>query len=188
VHRAQRREHHERVAVGVTAAEIVEVDLVFTLTERQLVLERAPGQKLGLVALEGVHLLHVGLRIFLHHRFDLRTKELVAAGVVAVRVGVDDRGHRLVGDGPDAIENDLTPARKLGIHHDDAAIGNEHGGIAPAESGTRAPPRDDVKIVPHLLQLGRRDRCRRQSIYRRSLKGRHADRERADREDGTEHQ
>ena len=38
---------------------------------------------------------------------DRRREELVAAGVIAVRVGVDDVGDRLVGDGLDLIEDRL---------------------------------------------------------------------------------
>ena len=78
------------------AAEIVQVDLVLARAERQLVLEGLLRQELGLVALEGVHLLHVRLGVLLRDEFDRRAEELVAAGVIAVRVRVDDRGDRLV--------------------------------------------------------------------------------------------
>ena len=46
----------------------------------------------------------------------------VAAGVIAVRVGVDDGGHRLVGDALDLVEQRLAPPRVLGVHHHHAAV------------------------------------------------------------------
>src|SRR5206468_2358874 len=59
-------------------------------------------------------------------------KELVAAVVVAVRVRVDDRRHRLAGNRLDLVENGLAPIRELGIDQDDACVGDERRGVAAA--------------------------------------------------------
>ena len=86
VHHAQRREDHERVAVRVAAAEVVQVDLIRALAERHLVLERPLRQPLPLFSLKmfvrraGLiampvrrdHLLHVRLRVLLDDDVDGR--------------------------------------------------------------------------------------------------------------------
>ena len=82
VHDAKRREHHPRVAVGVAAAEVEQIDLVGALPDRHLVLERLGRQAPAVVRREDVdrrrgrrdagrpaHLLHVGLGVFLHDDF-----------------------------------------------------------------------------------------------------------------------
>ena len=62
--------------------------------------------------LKRVHLLHVRLGVLLGDDFDRGREELVTAGVIAVRMGVDDRGHRLVRDGSDLVHDPLAPVRR----------------------------------------------------------------------------
>ena len=66
-------------------------------------------------------------------RLDRRAEELVAAGVIAVRVGVDDGGDRLVGHGLDAVEDHLSPSGQLRVDDHDAGVGDEDAGVAAAE-------------------------------------------------------
>ena len=67
-----------------------------------------------------------------------RRRELdVAAHVIAVRMRVDQRRHRLVGERLDLVENRLAPARVLRIDHHDAVGGDEDGGVAAAALAAR---------------------------------------------------
>ena len=52
--------------------------------------------------------------------------------MIAVGVGVDDRGDRLVGQLLDLVEDRLAPAGILRVDDDDAVRGDEHGGVAAA--------------------------------------------------------
>ena len=60
------------------------------LPTRQLVRVGLLRQELRAVALEGVHLLHVRLGVLVRDDLDVGAEEPVVAGVIAVRVGVDD--------------------------------------------------------------------------------------------------
>ena len=120
VHRARVPEHHERIAAGVRGTVVVEIDRVLALENSHLVLERAVG-KAVLVGflLEDGHLLHQSTSVFLDDDLHRRRKELVAAGVVAVGVGVDDVGDRLVGDGLHLIEDRLAVVGEFGVNQHD---------------------------------------------------------------------
>src|SRR5204863_976580 len=109
------------------------------------------------VAFKLIHLGHVRFCIFVHHTVDSRSKELVAAGVVAMRVCVDDRGHRLIRDGLDSLEKRWSPSRQFGIDNDDAGIGDEYRGVAAAEGILirYARSADDIQIVFHLFYFRR---------------------------------
>jgi hypothetical protein len=43
VHRPRRREDHERVTIRMASAEVIEIDLIFTAEQRQLVFEGTLG-------------------------------------------------------------------------------------------------------------------------------------------------
>ena len=83
---------------------------------------------------EGRHLLHVGLGVLVRHDFDGGREEHVAAGVITVRMRVDDVRHRLVGDRLDLIEDCLPVVGELRVDEDHTAGRNEGGGI-PALAG-----------------------------------------------------
>ena len=156
VHCAQRREHDEGVAVGMTGPEVIEVYFILAFAQGELVLVRALWQEPGLVPFELVHLRHVCLCIFLNDAVDRRAKEPIAAGVISMRVRVDDGRHGFVGHGLDPVENGLTPSGQLRIDDNDASVRDEHGGIASAERVDvgHARARDDIEIVFYLLNFG----------------------------------
>ena len=117
VHHAQVAEDHERIAVGVRAAEVVEIDRLGSGEQRHLVLEGLVGQPVLLRRiLERRHLHHVGVRVLLRDDFDARGEELVAADVIAVGVGVDDVRDRLVGDRLHLVENRLALVGEFGVY------------------------------------------------------------------------
>ena len=152
-------------------AEVEQIDAILAAAERHLVLVGFLRQELRVVALEGVHLLHVRLRVLVRDDLDRGREHVVAAGVVAVRVRVDDRRHRLVGDGFDPVEQYLAPAGELRIDHDDASGGDEDTGVAAGEQAPvgRIRSGDHVEVVLHLLDLRRRQRRRRRPARRRWL-------------------
>ena len=182
------REDAKRVAAGVAGAEVIEIDPLLAAAERQLVLVRLLGQELRVVAFEGVHLLHVGLRVLLRDDLDRRAEEAVVAGVIPVRVGVDDPRHRLGGDALHLVEDRLAPAGELRVHERDAAVGDEHGDVAAAERGgiPGSGAREDIQVVFELhdvddarpLRLRRRRQGPRQIGPRRR-----GHRERADQQE-----
>src|SRR5947207_860004 len=106
----------------MATAEIIEVDFVLTGTDRQLVFICPFGEEFGFGAFELVHLDHVGLRVFLNDGIDVGPECLIASGVVAVGMSVDDRGYRLIGNALDPIENRLSPSRQFRIDKDNSAI------------------------------------------------------------------
>ena len=87
----------------------------------------------------------VGVR----HDLDRGREELVAADVVAVGVGVDDVGDRLVGDGLHLVHDRLAPVGQLGVDEHHAVGGDEDGGVAAAAG-------HHVEVVLDLLDRGRR--------------------------------
>ena len=75
---------------------------------------------------------------------------MVAAGVIAVGVGVDDVGDRFVGDRLDLIEDRLTVVGVLGVHDDDAALRD-------VDRRVPALPLNQIQVVLDLLDgLNRR--------------------------------
>src|SRR6185295_11612491 len=78
VHHAERAEEHPRVAVGVAASEVEQVDLVGTAEERQLPPEGARRQP----AAADAHLLHPLLRVPLRDDVHVRRKLAVAADML----------------------------------------------------------------------------------------------------------
>ena len=144
---AQRGKDDDRVAVRVAGAEVVQVDAVGPGEQRQAILVGPVGQELRLLALELLHLEHVRLGVLVRDHLDRRREELVAASVIAMGVRVDDRGDGLVGHRPHLIHDRLTPIGELGVDEDDAAGGDERGGIAAAAL-------DHEEVVADLLDLG----------------------------------
>ena len=70
--------------------------------------------------------------VLLHDDVDRRRELDVAADVIAMRVRVDDRRHRLVRELLDLVEDRLAPARILRVDDDDAVAPDEDGGVAAA--------------------------------------------------------
>ena len=170
VHRPQRGKHDEGVAVRMSPAEVVQVDLVVSAQQRRLVLERLLGKiRLRGLGLERGHLLHVRLRVFLRDHVHGCREFRVRADVIAVRMRVDDHRHRLGRDGLDLIEDRLSPPGQLGIDDDDAVCRDEGGRVAAATN-------DHVQVVLDLLEL------RHILLTRRHRRRRHD--ERADSDDG----
>ena len=74
----------------------------------------------------------------------------VAAHVIAVRMRVDQRRHRLVGERLDLVENRLAPAGVLRIDDHDAVGGDEDGRVAAAAVRQRF---QHVQVVFELRDL-----------------------------------
>ena len=126
-------------------AEVVQVDGLLAAEEREAVLEGAVRQAV-LVGrlLEHFHLLHVLLGVLVRHDLDRGREELIAAVVVAVRVGVDDVRDRLVAHRPHLVQNGLPVVGQLGVHQHHA-IGGDVRRRVPAGAGNH------VDIAGHLL-------------------------------------
>jgi len=127
----------------MSAAEIVQIDLVAPAAERHPVLEGPLGQPFPVALLEdvdrrllragvGLHLFHVGLRVVVCHDVDGRWKLDVAADVIGVAVRVDQNGHRLARQLPDLVEHRAPPPGILRVHDDDPIRRDENGRIAAA--------------------------------------------------------
>src|SRR5437899_642137 len=119
LHHSQRRVNDPGIAVRMATAEVVQIDAIFAAADRHLVLESLLWQESGFVALEGVHLFHVGLGVLVGHKLDGAAERFVTAGVVPVRVSIDDRRYRLMGDGLDLVEDDLAPSGQLGVRSEE---------------------------------------------------------------------
>jgi hypothetical protein len=143
---AQRREHDPRVAVRVTRTEVVQVHLVGAFADRHSVLERALRHSAAVVLLEDVHLLHVRLGVLLRDDFDAGRELDVAAHMVAVRMRVDQRRHRFVGERLDLVEDRLPPAGILRVDDDDPVGRDEHRCVAAAAL-------QHVQVVFHLVDV-----------------------------------
>src|SRR3954468_21941549 len=142
MHDPVRSKDHECVAAGVRRSEVAQIDLIFSAANRPRVCEGSRRQTAapvlledalllrGLQAVYGVRLLHVLLRIFLGDHVHRRGEFDVAAHVIAVRMGVDDRRHRFIGQRLDLVEDWLAPSWILRVDYHDALVGDEHGGIA----------------------------------------------------------
>src|SRR5262245_1820078 len=79
-----------------------------------------------------------------------RRRELdVAADVVRMRVRIDDRGHRLLGDLLELFQNRLAPGGYLGINQRDALGGYERRGVSAAAA-------EDIHVVSDLIDLNGR--------------------------------
>ena len=100
--------------------EVVQIDLVGAVADRHLVLERSLRHPTAVLCRrwlleDRVHLLHVGLGVLLRDDVDRRRELDVAADVVAVRVGVDQRRDRLGRQLLDLVEDRLAPAGVLRV-------------------------------------------------------------------------
>ena len=86
--RAERREHDDGIAVGVARTEVVEVDLVTALEERQRVAEGPVRQECGAGSGEDVHAGHTGRGVLVGDDLDRGGKVGIASDVVAMGVRV----------------------------------------------------------------------------------------------------
>src|SRR2546421_7564384 len=101
----QSREEYPCVSVGMTTTEVIKINLIRSLEQRHLVLERPLRKALASVLLEdglrgyglirscavGDHFHHVRLRVVLNDDVDRRRKLDIAADVIAMGMGVDQR-------------------------------------------------------------------------------------------------
>ena len=160
VHGARFPEHHERVAVGVAAPEVIEVDAVGAVEERHPLGVPGLRQILRVLALEGVavgHRLaglarHLGQGVLVHHEAHGVGQLDVAAAVVEVGVGVDDVGDGLVGQLAHGGDDVLAVAVDLRVDEGDAVGGDEDGGVPAAAHALhlrRVP--QHVEVVGDLL-------------------------------------
>ena len=173
---AHRRKDDERVAVGVSGAEVIEINAIVAAADRQLVLEGPLRQERRVRALERRHLRHVGFGVFLSDDVDAPRKSFVAADVIAVRVRVDDCRDRLVGDLLHLLENHRSVPRELRVDEDDAGVGDEDDGVAAGEVVTRRRRPDHVQVVFDL------DGVRQRRAHRPELL-RYANRQSAERDE-----
>ena len=167
VHRACGPEDDERVAVGVAAPEIVQVDLIGTAEQRALGRERGLGQVFPILARERLAVLdraafepgavvtvltrHVPRRVLVRHEVDRVGKLGVGAAVVPMRVRVDDGRHRLVGDRAHLGENVLAVAPDLRVDERHPRRHHENRGVpSGAHALLRGIGREHVEIVRKL--------------------------------------
>ena len=77
------------------------------------------GRNCAFLALKVLHLDHVRLGVLVGDDLDRSGEELVAAGVIAVRVGIDDHRDRLVCHRSDLVHDRPAPVGELGVDEDD---------------------------------------------------------------------
>ena len=111
-----------------------------------MVRDRLVGKEFGVRPLEGIHLLHVRLRVLVGNDLGGGRELDVAASVIGVRVRVDDHRHRLVCDRLNGFENRPTPARQLCVDQHDAVVAHQGQRVAAAT-------RQDVEDVPDVQGL-----------------------------------
>ena len=148
MHRAQRAENNERIAIRMRGSEVKEVDRVGSFEERHLVFEGSVGQAVlvGRI-LEHVHLLHVGF--LLRHNVDAGREEHIAACVIAVRVRVDDVRDGFAANALHLIQDRLAVVRELRVNDQNTIRHDEHRGVA-AGAG------DHIEPVRHFLNRSNR--------------------------------
>ena len=100
----------------MSASEVIQHDLIGARPDRQRVLVDPRRQELRLVTGEVGHLLHVRLRVLMSDKHDVVREELVAAGMVRVRMRVDHHRDGLGAHLSDLVQNPLSGVRVLGIH------------------------------------------------------------------------
>src|SRR5688572_5777734 len=131
VHDAEPAKHDEGVVVGVSRAEVVQVDRVGAGEQRQRVLERAIGQPvLPFRRAEFLHARHARRGVLLHDHLDVAAEEGIAADMVVMMVRVENMRHRLVGDGAQHVEQSLSGAQTLGVDEHHTAVTDEDRGVA----------------------------------------------------------
>jgi hypothetical protein len=123
----------------------------------------------GLQARHRVGLVHQARRVLVRDDVD-RGRELdVAAHVIEVGVGVDDRGDGLVGQLLELGDERRAPARQLRVHQRDAVGADERRRVPAAAA-------QYVEVVAQLLDL---QHHRRRLTAASRLHRRHSHRERA---------
>src|SRR5579864_8117733 len=162
VRRPKRGEDDNRVAIGVAWTEVVQVDLVRTLADGHLVLERPLGHPAAVALLEDVHLLHICFGVLLNDDVDGRRERDIAADMIAVRVRVDQARDRFWRQLLDFVENRLAPPWIFRVDDGHAVGVDEHGRVAaPAlqyvEVVLDLVDRDDHRSLRRRLRLDRRD-------------------------------
>src|SRR5881397_2213004 len=77
-----------------------------------------------------IHLLHIRLCVLVRDNFNTCRKEDIAAGVVAVSMGVDDERDRLAAHRLDLIQNRLAIVGELRVDDHDTVCREEDRGIS----------------------------------------------------------
>ena len=120
--------------------------MILAAEKRQPVFERSLGQELRVVALErravGDRLAlvagHVRPRALVRDELDRGGKLRIAAGMVEVRVRIDDHGHRLVGDRLDLSKDPAPGAGEHRIDEDDARVPTSTSELPPVQVAVRS--------------------------------------------------
>src|SRR6516165_1535753 len=99
--RVEKRKDDPGIATRVRPTKVIKLDALLAGTDRHLVFEGATRKEPGFVAGELLHLLHVRLSVLLSDEFHIAAEEIVAAGMIVMRMRVDDHRHRLLGNGLD---------------------------------------------------------------------------------------
>ena len=140
------REVDHGVAIGVAAPEVFGDYLFAAQKDLLLIAEGEMGQA-GLIPGH-----HIGARVLGQDYFRVgRQHGSVAAGVVAVMMGIQHVANRLVGDGLDLGEDARSVLGELIVHHHDTFAGGHDGNVA-------AGAHDDPEILRDLLHRERRPR------------------------------
>src|SRR5262249_5005712 len=105
MYRVQKRKDDPGITARVRPTKVRKLDALLAGTDRHLVFERATRKKPGFVSGELLHLLHVRLRVLVSDELHIAAEEIVAAGVIVMRMRVDDHRHRFLGDGLHLVEN-----------------------------------------------------------------------------------
>ena len=126
------REHDDQIAVGVAASEVVNLDAIVALEQRQAVGDDLVRQELRVRAAEDLHLLHPRLRVRMGDDRRRGREVDVAADVIRVRMRVDDCRHALVADGFDVVADGAPPAGRLGVDQHHAVVAHQRQRVAAA--------------------------------------------------------
>ena len=122
VHDAQRGEDDPGIASGVARSEVEEIDPILAAAKRHLLPEHEFREEVHLDALERRHPVHVQACVVLRDDLDRGGEELIAPGLIAMGMGVDDGRHRLRGDSPNLVENRLAPSCELRVDENDPEL------------------------------------------------------------------
>ena len=111
-------EDDDDVAIGVGGAEVVQLDAVKILEQREPVGERLRGQRGGVRTHPG----QVRPGVFMRHDLNRGLELRVAAGMIRMRVRIDDRRHRQIGHPVEGVPHRLAPAPAFRVDQHDAAV------------------------------------------------------------------
>ncbi len=126
------RKDDDQIAVGVAASEVVKLDAIVAIEQRQAVGDDLVRQELRVCAAEDLHLLHPRLRVGVGDDRRRGGEVDVAADVIGVGMRVDDCHHALVADRLDVVADRPSPAGRLGVDEHNPLVTHQRQRVAAA--------------------------------------------------------